>query len=325
MTEASSNGESASPPRKSVRSRAARWLAVGLLVTLLLRLTIADRWPVASMLFYATPWPMITLGWFVVVGLSPRRSQARRWSSLLAIACLAATLGSQWVWNGPAAARDEPGLEILFWNVARGQHGWNNLFDELRESKADVIALCESDSRLLSGEDWRATFPDRYLYRQPGGLMWISRRPAEVKPLPWAPGMIGGTELILTQEGQPVRLLLIDLAGAPYLSRKPGWTQLGKFLEERRNEPTVLVGDLNTPDDSVWTGLCRKWGRPAFRSHGRGYAPTWPLPCPVLALDQAWVTDRVEVQSCTLGWSPLSDHRWIQLKIRPRTAPQQPD
>jgi vancomycin resistance protein VanJ len=325
MTESSSNGgETPAAPRRSWRRRAAGGLAVGLLVTLLLRLTVADRWPVASMLFYATPWPLITLGWFLAVGLFPRRSQARRWSALMALVCLTVTVGSQWVWNGPAAESDEPGVEIQFWNVARGQHGWNNVLDELRISTAEVIALCESESRLLSGEDWRAAFPERYLYRQPGGLLWISRRPVDVKPLPWAPGLIGGSELILPYEGQLVRLLLIDLAGAPYLSRKPGWTQLGKFLEERRDDPTFLIGDLNTPDDSVWTETCRKFARPAFRSHGRGYAATWPLPCPVMALDQAWVTEQVEVQKCELGWSPLSDHRWIRLTVRPRLTSREP-
>lgn len=296
----------------------ARWLAGGLLVVLILRLSVADRWPVASMLFYATPWPLIMLGWCVAALLFPRRSQARRYSVLTALACAATTAGSQWAWNSQPIAADEPGLEILFWNVARGKHGWNNVLDELRKSPADVIALCEADSPLISAEEWRATFPNQYVYRQPAGLLWISRRPVEVRPLPWAPGMIGGSELIAQFDGQPVRLLLIDLAGAPYLSRQPGWTQLRRFLEERRDESAVLVGDLNTPDDSVWTGLCRSFARPAFRTHGRGYAPTWPLPCPVLALDQAWVTENVEVQACELGWSNLSDHRWIKLKLRPR-------
>lgn len=321
------SGEAAPAPRSSWRLRLARCLAAGLLVALVLRLTVADRWPVVSMLFYATPWPVLTLGWWLAVVLFPRRSQARRYAALVGLACLATTLGSQWTWNAPTRADNEPGLEIVFWNVARGQRGWNNLFDELRQSKADLIALCESDSQLLTGEDWRATFPDRYVYRQPAGLTWISRHPADVQPLPWAPGLIGGSELILQREGQPVRILLLDVAGAPYLWRKPAWTQLGKWLDERRDEPTVLVGDLNTPDDSVWTELCRRSARPVFRSHGRGYAPTWPLPCPVLALDQAWATERVDVISCDLGWSSLSDHRWIRLKVRPRAirTPKGPD
>lgn len=318
MIDPSSSDEVAPAPRRPWRLTLARWLSAGLLVTLVLRLTIADRWPVLSMLFYATPWPVITLGWWLAVALFARRSQARRSAALAGLACLATTLGSQWAWNAPARAHDEPGLEILFWNVARGQRGWNNIFDELRQSDADVIALCESDTRLLTGDDWRATFPDRYVYRQPAGLTWISRRPAEVRQLPWMPGMIGGSEMVIQQDGQPIRLLLMDLAGAPYLWRQPGWTQLGRFLEERRDEPTILVGDLNTPDDSVWTELCRKSARPVFRSHGRGYAPTWPLPCPVLALDQAWATDRMEVLACELGWSSLSDHRWIRIKARPR-------
>ena len=40
-----------------------------------------------------------------------------------------------------------------------------------------------------------------------------------------------------------------------------------------------------------------------------GFAPTWPVPCPVLSLDHVWASRSLAVRTCEQGWSLRSDHR----------------
>lgn len=298
-----------------------RCLAVsltGLLcVVLVLRLTVGDRLPLASIIFYGSPWPLITVGWGVAAFLHRRGTRSRHLTALTGLACLLTTAGSLYEWNSPPATATKPTAEVLFWNTARGRNrgGWPVLFEELRSSTADVIALSESESKTIPDEDWRKEFADRHVYRLPGGLTWLTRTPADVRSLEMAEGMIGASELLVHQSGRTLRILLVDLAGAPWVARRPAWQQMANYLQERHSEPTLLVGDFNTPDDSTLTELVRPYARPVFRSHGRGYAATWPLPCPVLTLDHAWATSSLLVQDCQLGWSKLSDHRSITITL----------
>jgi len=299
------------------RRRLAISLTGLLCVVLLLRLTVGDRLPLASILFYGSPWPLITLGWWVAACLHRRGTRSRNLSALTGLACLVTTVGSLYEWNAPPATATKPTLEVLFWNTARGRNrgGWPVLFTELRSSRADVIALSESESKTIPDEQWSREFVDRQVYRLPGGLTWLTRTPAEVRSLKMAEGMIGVSELLVHQDGRTLRILLVDLAGAPWVARRPAWRQMAEYLRERSGEPTLLVGDFNTPDDSTLTELVSPYARPVFRSHGRGYAATWPLPCPVLTLDHAWATPALAVQDCQLGWSNLSDHRSITITL----------
>ncbi len=78
----------------------------------------------------------------------------------------------------------------------------------------------------------------------------------------------------------------------------------------------MLLGDFNTPVDSVWLSAIRARFDNAFEVAGNGILATWPLPLPVLALDQVWVSDQLGVSCAKIGWSMLSDHRPVFTEIR---------
>jgi vancomycin resistance protein VanJ len=87
-------------------------------------------------------------------------------------------------------------------------------------------------------------------------------------------------------------------------SHSPGSGQAAEKTRERErsatttqipNEPVVIMGDVNTPSDSVQFRTLRKKFRNAFETGGRGNVTTWPMPCPVLAIDHIWTSGRVEV------------------------------
>lgn len=77
----------------------------------------------------------------------------------------------------------------------------------------------------------------------------------------------------------------------------------------------MIFGDFNTPTASIHLDAWREAGlREAFEVAGRGLASTWPAPCPVLTLDQVWLS----------GLRPLaarhvttlsSDHRRVEVEL----------
>ena len=69
------------------------------------------------------------------------------------------------------------------------------------------------------------------------------------------------------------------------------------------------MGDFNTPDDSILMEPLHAHCQLAFRERGSGYAATWPMPLPVLTLDQVWINSQVTVAKSEYGWSLDSDHR----------------
>ena len=75
------------------------------------------------------------------------------------------------------------------------------------------------------------------------------------------------------------------------------------------------MGDFNTPTDSLFLREIHRDFENAFEQAGDGYSATWPLPVPVLTLDQIWVNKGIEVYRCRLGWSLRSDHRPVLTDI----------
>jgi len=75
------------------------------------------------------------------------------------------------------------------------------------------------------------------------------------------------------------------------------------------------MGDFNTPVDSVFVAPLAERLTNAFQARGNGYYVTWPVPLPVLSLDQVWASREVELRDCELGWTWRSDHRPVVVTL----------
>jgi endonuclease/exonuclease/phosphatase family metal-dependent hydrolase len=86
--------------------------------------------------------------------------------------------------------------------------------------------------------------------------------------------------------------------------------------------PKLVLGDFNTPGDSVWfVGLRRNYSE-VLETAGSGLLATWPFPVPLLGLDHIWVSSGL-VPRCAgkrSGWR--SDHAlvWSMLSFASNIA-----
>ncbi|MDG1897377.1 MAG: hypothetical protein P8J37_20975 [Fuerstiella sp.] len=108
-----------------------------------------------------------------------------------------------------------------------------------------------------------------------------------------------------------VALIVCDLPSRPYHRRSESIQRVTRIAAKSSDQPSVIVGDMNTPVDSVHFQQLRSRYRNAFAAGGHGYHATWPMPLPVIAIDHCWVSRHINVAACRLKWTFSSDHRPI--------------
>jgi vancomycin resistance protein VanJ len=271
---------------------------------LLLRLTLRDRVPALAALHYgATPFilALAVLGVAALWALGGRRRPA------LAALALAFACGA---WQVGVSRFDRPqapgATRLLLWNVLYGARGVDAIMERVREIDPDVVFFIEAD-------DLAPKAPPGWTWR------WIDHgmavgvkgeiRSAEVVPL--GPGSRAAV-LELGVKGRPTRAILADLVSFPFSPRGPAFAALDAL--RRRVKPDLVLGDFNTPRDSVHFDAWRGELTHAFEAAGRGWDLTWPSRPSLLAIDHVWCAPTLTPTSA-VHRRGASDHRAVIVEL----------
>jgi vancomycin resistance protein VanJ len=189
-------------------------------------------------------------------------------------------------------------------------HGMVAIAEEIQRSNPQLIGLVEGGKNdEFMREFWRLEFPDFERKVFDGGFVLMVKG----NILKTDFGRLGprsrfaSAEILL--DGLKFTVVLVDICSEPWVFRREPLEKLTAVLREKNHEPLLLMGDFNTPTDSLFLREIRRDFENAFEQAGDGYSATWPIPIPVLTLDQIWVNKGIEVHRCRLGWSLRSDHR----------------
>lgn len=293
---------------------------VWLLAGVFLRLTgVRDRFDGLSVIYYTTPWPVSAAG-LAVLGFHARLMRRKnRSAGVYGILAVGAALS--WLWTSlyfasPISAR--PDFRVLLWNVRNNEANFDAIATRIREFSPDVVALAEAGNHRSSIGFWRAAFPEYTVDRLPQQMLTMSRKNLlRQKSGILAPGSFFGAHT--TEIGnREVMIVQADIDARPLRSRRQALEELTAYIREYTGKPLILLGDFNTPRQSWHLDPIRGMLKHAFETRGSGLADTWPIPLPVLSLDQVWVSPELEVVSCTQGWSLMSDHRPVFVELRYR-------
>lgn len=307
--------------------RLAEWIRNLLLLLagagLLIRFTVQDRalWP--GVAYYALPLPIIA-GLLLVAGVLSLRLGRKRSS----LACFVASCGLVllWMmtgaaWNRCAATR--PDFKVLEWNTAHGGTGWPGIARAIRRQDADLVALVEAEAHSPGTERfWREQFPE-YSVSAPGrGLVLLIKGDIlriELQEF-GEKSRLASAETSLN--GEPLRVVLVDLESNPFSRRKLLLERVEAVAAVPFAGPTLVLGDFNTPGDSVWfKGLRRNYSE-ALEEAGSGLLATWPFPLPLLGLDHIWVSKGL-VPVCAgkrSGWRSDHSQVWSKLAFATKSA-----
>lgn len=262
------------------------------------------------MFYIPTPVPFVACA--VSVGLLLKNAPRR---ALLA-ALLSVTLATHWAvtevkWVRPGP--DEvPGTEIsgseisgsqtlrlVHWNVFRNYLPWKYKIDRLRRLEGDVYVLNEVPREVTRG-NWalklgpgmdyamgqlmvvacRGRVLNRELETEPGLItLWVECAMHPPEPLESMP-----TEAALGQNPRVLSILAVDMSADPLMARDPVLARLVAKIGTRK--PDLIAGDFNAPRRSRRLQQLPAGYRHAYETVGRGWPYTWPVPLPLLAIDQ---------------------------------------
>lgn len=322
--------------------RVARALALcGALVVLagsLVRLTVRDAVPQTALLFYVTPVPVLAGAALVTAALFLRASQVRR-------AVLTALVGAAWTahvglleFRAAAAPGSRAAVRLVLWNVAFSRFGAQRTLDDVAPYDADVWVFPEAvHPQTIDDPDappepdlsaWRRRFPGFAVVPLCGDLLLCSRNAPRTGTAIESGtlddlGVYAIAEFPAAADRPAWTLVVADLVSNPLASRRAALEALRQRLASLPPGPVVLAGDLNTPADSALLAPLHHSFVESFRAAGHGWGPTWPVPAPVLQLDQVWGSAEIRFASSTAGWSWCSDHRpvVVDFDFVPRNGP----
>ncbi len=288
-----------------------RLLAFVVAAGVILRLSVGDGMPLVAPLFYALPLPVLAVLALLRTGCSRLLKQRRTtavWVPVtiaVVIWCLAATVRR----HEPQSA-EEP-IRIVCWNVACGGGGWNGqIAQTIRREQPDIVGLIEAGGAPEERQRFcDVHFPDYEAVPMVRGLLCLIRGTAgQGRVIPLANGGRAGTVSVQIN-GREWTVVLVDINSHPHRFRATPLAALAELVEGMSEGPVVVLGDFNTPSDSVHFEPLRVHHTEAFNAAGRGYAATWPIPLPVLSLDQIWTNGRLRPLRCEHRWTAQSDHR----------------
>ena len=265
-----------------------------------------DGWPVTRFCYYIPPVPVALLGliWLCIY---------RRRVSMIARAFMVATTAAaaikmaaiDTVWHTPA---DPPAgaIRLVHWNAAWGVFGRDAVWATLAADRPDIIVFSEPP---LADFEQRARRVIPNAQCHVGASMALaSRWPIEVRGALIVPDVRSWHIRIALPDG-PLDLLGIDIPSGPLLDRRRPLAGIARWVLDHGTEvPLLVVGDFNTPRDSIHFAPLRMLLSQAYESAGRGWPYSWPVPAPMWAIDQVWFSRDIHMWTHQFRIAPCSDH-----------------
>ncbi len=285
-----------------------RFAAAGsgaLLLALLERILLRDRVPYLATLFYATPPVLLAAG---ALGCAGAWAFARRRRLALAALTAAFVFGAWQVEVSRFRHPYEKGeLRLLLWNACRGNAGWGRLDPDIDLWGADLVFLVEAQrgaSESRAQGTWR--------WMDEGLAVGVRGSIASAEIVPLGPGSRAAV-VTVDVRGRRLTAILVDVGANPLRPRGLAFGPLDDL--RRRVKPDLVLGDFNTPRDSVFFDGWRGELTHAFEASGDGWDLTWPWPVRVLSLDHVWCAPTLRPVHAKHVATSRSDHAQVVVEV----------
>ncbi len=291
-----------------------------------LHLLVGDCWGSPWCFFYyALPRPLLCALATGSALLTPRsfprwRTFARVTVAVLLVWVLVCDFG----WHWGSRSTTESTLRVAQWNACHLPRGRERAADVIRSFDADLVGVVEAGGTLAPElAEWERLLPGYAAQSNRPGMLWLARLPAtSIEPVVVLGPRSDAVALNFEMSGTPCRAVLVDIVADFGVARVPILQELTRQLERWEDRPFLLLGDFNAPPESCGFRALRDQSRNAFSAAGSGYAATWPVPFPVLTLDQIWTSPDWQARACRPLWTNCSDHRPVVAELTITTIPR---
>jgi endonuclease/exonuclease/phosphatase (EEP) superfamily protein YafD len=209
--------------------------------------------------------------------------------------------------SAPAQSVQTPSYRLLLWNVAGGNWRQEEISKVIESAKPEIVVLLETGGPPMEPY-WRQLFEGWHLSRFESGIVLASAFPV-LKDQRIDIGSRGRCrQATVSIGGNELNLLITDIKSNPLNIRRDTLNMLAESANKLQTQYTIVLGDFNTPRDSVWFEPLRECYREAFEQSGHGWKCTWPMPFPILDLDHVWLSRRTRPLRAEHQWTLGSDH-----------------
>jgi len=302
------------------------WLVLGLGV--LLHLTVRDAVPGLALFFYALPKPCLAALAVALLAWPGVGKKARLIATLAVVG-----IGAWWValsWHSPAVPAhsslvthhsshaQQPELRVLYWNLCRPSGLHQGMVDLVREFQPHCAAFVEPGERagqLVSA--YETLLPGYTAAWMPRGILWLARVPSRYRERGKLEDIGAFAWFEVTTLGPAFPIVVADVHPHLFHSRKGQLDEALSYAHDRAD--ALLMGDFNTPLESVHLAAYRAQYTHALQVAGQGFQETWPVGLPLLSLDHLWVGAEWEVVAARKVWRlTRSDHAALLVTLRRR-------
>ena len=298
--------------------------ALGLL-GLILRFTIRDEGHrFIGVLFLALPLPVCAAAFFGsgLLGLLLAKKKWLVTQMIASFICGVLWLANSFVWQGEAiSAKQANELRAGFWNTADNPTAFTSTSQLIDTNELEIMCFAELNAENYGNDPdvFRMIYPDWQLFFL--GSLGIAAK-GEVELVKLEKGdqkfLMHLYKVTLTnQPATPFHVAMIDMGPHPLYRRAPNLEHALAQLTAYQDN-LLIMGDFNTPYESVGLDGFRERYQHCFTCAGRGLRETWPWPIPALSLDHLWVSKNLQPQICRKikRWS--SDHAmvWAGVKLK---------
>lgn len=199
---------------------------------------------------------------------------------------------------------------ILFWNVAQSQPlPTDIIIKHIKQHNPEIVALGEAFHVSQNDiEIFEAACPE-YQFRILYGTMLIAVKgvvndvhyeaDAEVYRLNY---------ITATINQKPVYIMFVDIFADPLLNKEIPLGIIHEF--SKKNPVDMLIGDFNTPYESIFFKEY-KTNFNSFHPYSIGMTYTWPIPMPVIEIDQIWLAKSYQPLKLQKFCYKNSDHKLL--------------
>ena len=287
-------------------------LSVLIALGLVTRVGLKDRFVGLDALYYALPYPVLIALLAVAAGLwFVSRRRLRGALSLVVAVVLMPVWYAQNHVRSPCVHEDSS-FEVLFWNVGRGRGGWDTIVSKIQKADADIIAVVEAGFLYPDPVSyWGRRFPGYSVSVAPNGLVVMARGEVSDRNV-YELGKRSWCEVVeLDFRGRRLRVVVVDIEASLLIRRRDLFREVNRIVGVAPHQPTLLMGDFNTPGSSIWFDRLREDYSNLFEESGTGFLATWPTIAPILAIDHIWLSSQLESSCVRKEMSSTSDHTML--------------
>jgi endonuclease/exonuclease/phosphatase family metal-dependent hydrolase len=225
-----------------------------------------------------------------------------------------------WVWwvsscyySNPESNAN-PDIKLLSWNI---QKKTSEKTDEavriIKENDPDIFSLIElgeGGNALL--KKLKVMLPDYSLALIDDCILIGAKGAIKTSKLIYAGdddfGRYVRAELLVY--GREILVYFVDMGSSPHHPRESALADIfSDAMAEDKKSSLIMMGDFNTPYDSLWFEAYKKQFKNAFAESGKGFMESWPLPLCLLTIDHIWCGRNLKPVNAKLLNNSISDHK----------------